>query len=47
MDADDYDNPWKQAIDEYFADFIACVNAVWLHPDGPGAGVASFGPVLA
>lgn len=24
MDADDYDNPWKQAIDEYFADFIAC-----------------------
>jgi thiamine-phosphate pyrophosphorylase len=29
------------------ADFIACVNAVWLHPDGPGAGVASFGPVLA
>ena len=29
------------------ADFIACVNAVWLHPDGPGAGVAAFGPVLA
>ena len=28
------------------ADFIACVNAVWLHPDGPGAGVAAFGPVL-
>ena len=29
------------------ADFIAVVNAVWTHPDGPAAGVASFGPVLA
>lgn len=29
------------------ADFIACVNAVWLHPDGPGAGVAAFAEVLA
>ncbi|QYE34008.1 thiamine phosphate synthase [Polymorphobacter sp. PAMC 29334] len=29
------------------ADFIAVVNAVWAHPDGPAAGVASFGPVLA
>ncbi len=29
------------------ADFIACVNAVWLHPEGPAAGVAAFGPVLA
>ena len=29
------------------ADFIACVNAVWLHPGGPGAGVAAFAEVLA
>ncbi len=29
------------------ADFIAVVNAVWAHPDGPAAGVASFAPVLA
>ena len=29
------------------ADFIACVNAVWLHPDGPAAGVAAFAGVLA
>ena len=29
------------------ADFIAVVNAVWMHPDGPAAGVASFAPVLA
>lgn len=29
------------------ADFIAVVNAVWNHPDGPGAGVASFQSVLA
>jgi len=29
------------------ADFIAVVNAVWTHPDGPAAGVASFAPVLA
>jgi thiamine-phosphate pyrophosphorylase len=29
------------------ADFIACVNAVWLHPDGPAAGVAAFGAVLS
>ena len=29
------------------ADFIAVVNAVWLHPDGPGAGVAAFAEVLA
>lgn len=29
------------------ADFIAVVNAVWAHPDGPAAGVASFGHVLA
>ena len=28
------------------ADFIAVVNAVWKHPDGPGAGVASFEAVL-
>ncbi len=28
------------------ADFIAVVNAVWQHPNGPGAGVASFGDVL-
>jgi thiamine-phosphate pyrophosphorylase len=28
------------------ADFIAVVRAVWDHPDGPGAGVAAFGPVL-
>jgi thiamine-phosphate pyrophosphorylase len=29
------------------ADFIAVVRAVWDHPDGPGAGVAAFAPVLA
>ncbi len=29
------------------ADFIAVVRAVWDHPQGPGAGVAAFGPVLA
>ena len=29
------------------ADFIAVVNAVWTHPDGPAAGVAAFAPVLA
>ena len=29
------------------ADFIACVNAVWLHPEGPAAGVAAFAGVLA
>jgi thiamine-phosphate pyrophosphorylase len=29
------------------ADFIAVVNAVWGHPAGPAAGVASFGAVLA
>ena len=29
------------------ADFIAVVNAVWTHPGGPAAGVASFGAVLA
>ena len=29
------------------ADFIAVVNAVWAHPDGPAAGVASFAAVLA
>ena len=29
------------------ADFIAVVNAVWLHPQGPGAGVAAFEAVLA
>ena len=29
------------------ADFIAVVNAVWTHPDGPAAGVVSFAPVLA
>lgn len=29
------------------ADFIAVVNAVWAHPDGPAAGVAGFAPVLA
>ena len=29
------------------ADFIAVVRAVWDHPGGPGAGVASFAPVLA
>ena len=29
------------------ADFIAVVNAVWQHPGGPGAGVASFAGVLA
>lgn len=28
------------------ADFIAAVRAVWDHPGGAGAGVASFGPVL-
>lgn len=28
------------------ADFIAVVNAVWLHPDGPGAGVKAFDTVL-
>lgn len=28
------------------ADFIAVVRAVWDHPGGPGAGVASFAPVL-
>ena len=28
------------------ADFIAVVNAVWGHPDGPGAGVAAFRDVL-
>ncbi len=29
------------------ADFIAVVRAVWDHADGPGAGVAAFGDVLA
>lgn len=29
------------------ADFIAVVRAVWDHPQGPGAGVAAFGAVLA
>jgi thiamine-phosphate pyrophosphorylase len=29
------------------ADFIAVSSAVWAHPDGPAAGVAAFGPVLA
>ena len=29
------------------ADFVAVVNAVWLHPDGPGAGVRAFEAVLA
>ena len=28
------------------ADFVAVVNAVWLHPDGPGAGVKAFEAVL-
>ncbi len=28
------------------ADFIAVVNAVWLHPDGAGAGVAAFAGIL-
>jgi thiamine-phosphate pyrophosphorylase len=28
------------------ADFIAVVNAVWAHPEGPAAGVASFATVL-
>jgi thiamine-phosphate pyrophosphorylase len=28
------------------ADFIAVVNAVWLHPEGPAAGVAAFEAVL-
>lgn len=28
------------------ADFLAVSGAVWSHPDGPAAGVASFGPVL-
>jgi thiamine-phosphate pyrophosphorylase len=29
------------------ADFLAVSGAVWSHPDGPGAGVAAFAPVLA
>ena len=29
------------------ADFIAVVNAVWAHPEGPAAGVAGFAAVLA
>lgn len=28
------------------ADFIAVVNAVWAHPDGPAAGVGAFADVL-
>jgi len=28
------------------ADFLAVSGAVWLHPQGPGAGVAAFGAVL-
>jgi len=28
------------------ADFLAVSGAVWNHADGPGAGVAAFGPVL-
>ncbi|KAB7648739.1 thiamine phosphate synthase [Polymorphobacter fuscus] len=28
------------------ADFVAVVNAVWQHPDGPGAGVRAFEAVL-
>jgi len=28
------------------ADFLAVSGAVWHHADGPGAGVAAFGPVL-
>ncbi len=29
------------------ADFLAVSGAVWAHPEGPAAGVAVFGPVLA
>jgi thiamine-phosphate pyrophosphorylase len=29
------------------ADFVAVVNAVWLHPEGPGAGVKAFEVVLS
>jgi len=29
------------------ADFLAASSAVWTHPQGPGAGVAAFEPILA
>jgi len=35
-----------RALVEAGADFLAVSGAVWTHADGPGAGVAAFGPVL-
>ena len=36
-----------RALVEAGADFLAVSSAVWSHPDGPGAGVKAFWPVLA
>ncbi len=36
-----------RALVDAGADFLAVSNAVWAHPDGPGAGVAAFKDVLA
>lgn len=36
-----------RALVEAGADFLAVSSAVWNHPDGPGAGVKAFWPVLA
>jgi len=35
-----------RALVEAGADFLAVSNAVWGHPEGAGAGVAAFGPIL-
>ena len=35
-----------RALVEAGADFLAVSGAVWTHADGPGAGVAAFGPIL-
>ena len=36
-----------RALVDAGADFLAVSSAVWTHPDGAGAGVRAFGPVLA
>jgi thiamine-phosphate pyrophosphorylase len=36
-----------RALVEAGADFLAVSSAVWAHPEGPGAAVAEFWPVLA
>jgi len=35
-----------RSLVEAGADFLAVSGAVWAHADGPGAGVAAFGPIL-